>query len=117
MDKLIDKLKKHPNYNDCGMILCHEGVVRKASRNGKAVSGLKVKVDYIKLQKVLDHYKERSGIIDILLEINDEKDLIVGDTIMRLVVAGDIRENVIGTLSDCLNEIKSSVTQKTEYYK
>ncbi|KPA16968.1 molybdopterin biosynthesis MoaE protein [Candidatus Magnetomorum sp. HK-1] len=117
MDHLINKIKNHPNYHACGMILCHEGVVRKSSRNGKAVTGLRVKVDHRKLQEILDRYKKRPGIIDILFEINAEKDLVVGDTIMRLVIAGDIRENVIGTLTDSLNEIKSSVTQKTEYYE
>ena len=35
---------------------------------------------------------------------------------MLLVVAGDIRENVIATLADTLNAIKSTVTQKTEYF-
>jgi molybdopterin synthase catalytic subunit len=35
---------------------------------------------------------------------------------MMLVVAGDIRENVIETLTDTLNAIKSTVTSKTEYF-
>ena len=35
---------------------------------------------------------------------------------MMLVVAGDIRENVLATLTDTLNEIKSSVTSKTEFF-
>jgi molybdopterin synthase catalytic subunit len=39
----------------------------------------------------------------------------VGDDIMLLVVAGDIRENVIAVLNDTLNAIKTSVTNKTEF--
>jgi molybdopterin synthase catalytic subunit len=35
---------------------------------------------------------------------------------MLLVVAGDIRENVIAVLSDTLNAIKSTVTAKTEFF-
>jgi molybdopterin synthase catalytic subunit len=35
---------------------------------------------------------------------------------MVLVVAGDIRENVIGTLEKTLNAIKTTVTSKTEYF-
>ncbi len=36
---------------------------------------------------------------------------------MYLVVAGDIRETVIGTLTDTLNQIKSEVTSKKQYFK
>ena len=35
---------------------------------------------------------------------------------MLLVVAGDIRENVIAVLTDTLNQIKTTVTEKTEYF-
>ncbi|MBF0449624.1 MAG: molybdenum cofactor biosynthesis protein MoaE [Candidatus Magnetomorum sp.] len=117
MNHLIDQIKNHPDYHDAGMILCHEGIVRKTSRDGKTVTGLRVHVHHQKLQETLDFYKKRNGIIDILFEINDKVDLNIGDTIMRLVVAGNIRENVISTLTDCLNTIKSTVTHKTEYYE
>jgi len=50
------------------------------------------------------------------VQINADRDLAVGDDVMLLVVAGDIRETVIATLSDTLNEIKASVTSKTEYF-
>jgi molybdopterin synthase catalytic subunit len=35
---------------------------------------------------------------------------------MLLVVAGDIRENVIAVLNDTLNAIKTGVTSKTEFH-
>jgi molybdopterin synthase catalytic subunit len=35
---------------------------------------------------------------------------------MLLIVAGDIRENVIAVLTDTLNQIKTTVTEKTEYF-
>ena len=35
---------------------------------------------------------------------------------MILIVAGDIRENVIAVLTDTLNQIKTTVTEKTEYF-
>jgi molybdopterin synthase catalytic subunit len=35
---------------------------------------------------------------------------------MLLVVAGDIRENVITVLQDTLNAIKTTVTSKTEFF-
>jgi molybdopterin synthase catalytic subunit len=35
---------------------------------------------------------------------------------MHLMVAGDIRENVISVLKDTLDAIKMQVTRKTEYF-
>jgi molybdopterin synthase catalytic subunit len=35
---------------------------------------------------------------------------------MLLAVAGNIRENVIATLTDALNAIKATVTEKTEFF-
>ncbi len=114
---LIDMVKSHPDYHKAGMILCHNGVVRSTSRDGRSVSGLRVMVDQEKLEQVICQGKQKPGIIEILVEIAENKDLIVGEDVMVLVVAGDIRENVIKVLEETLNAIKTSVTTKTEYYK
>ena len=113
---LIERIKNHPNYNNVGMILCHNGVVRGTSRDGRKVSGLKITVDHAKLNKIIDENKKRPGIVEILVEIEENKPLSVGDDVMFLVVAGDIRDNVIMTLNDTLNAIKTTVTKKTEFY-
>ena len=117
IEKLVRKIKAHPQYDQAGMILCHNGVVRSTSRDGRVVTGLSVKVDHEKLQSILDIRKKDPGIIDILVEINADQNLCVGDDVMYLVVAGDIRENVLATLEKSLNAIKSTVTRKTEYFK
>lgn len=113
---LVDKVKNHPDYDKVGMILCHNGVVRGASRDGRPVSGLKVSVDHERLAGVIEEHKARPGVVDMLVEIAEGRDLSVGDDVMLLVVAGDIRENVIGALTDALNAIKSTVTGKTEFF-
>ncbi|MBU4419936.1 MAG: molybdenum cofactor biosynthesis protein MoaE [Proteobacteria bacterium] len=113
---LIEIIKRHPHYDRVGMILCHNGVVRGTSRDGRRVSGLNITVDYERLQKAIEKHKERPGIIEILVKISENKKLAVGDDVMLLVVAGDIRENVIKVLNDALNDIKSTVTKKTEYF-
>jgi len=115
--RLIQTIKQHPEYNNAGMILCHNGVVRRTSRDGREVTGLRVKVDHQQLEQVISENKTRPGIVDILVEIAEDQDLAVGDDVMALVVAGDIREHVISVLSDTLNAIKTAVTSKTEYYK
>ena len=113
---LLEKVKQHPGIDRAGMILCHNGIVRKTSRDGRPVKGLTVAVDHQKLAQVVSEQKKRPGIIEILVEIFADKDLLVGDDVMYLVVAGDIRENVITVLQDTLNAIKTTVTSKTEYF-
>ncbi len=113
---LLDQIKKHPYFHRAGMILCHNGVVRGTSRDGRKISRLSVSVDHQKLKQIIESNRKLPGILEILAHINEGKDLSVGDDIMYLIVAGDIRENVISVLHDTLNEIKSTVTQKTEYF-
>ncbi|MBW1889832.1 MAG: molybdenum cofactor biosynthesis protein MoaE [Deltaproteobacteria bacterium] len=117
MNTLIEKIKQHPDYPKAGMILTHNGVVRQTSRDGRPVTGLRVAVDYDKLERIVTQKKQIPGIVEILVEIFDERNLAVGDDVMFLVVAGDIRETVITTLSETLNAIKTMVTKKTEYFK
>ncbi len=116
LQMLIDKIKRSPEYSRVGMILCHNGVVRGTSRDGRKVSGLKISVDHTKLIRIIDENKKRPGIAELLVEIEENKDLSVGDDVMFIVVAGDIRDNVIPVLDDTLNRIKTTVTKKTEYY-
>lgn len=113
---LIDQIKQHPDFHKAGMILCHNGVVRSTSREGDEVTGLEMVVDHKRLEQILIEQKKRPGIVDILIHINEGKPLAVGDDVMFLVVAGDIRENVIETLTDTLNLVKSQVTRKTQYF-
>ncbi len=114
--QMIANIKKHPEYERVGMILCHNGVVRGTSRNGRKVTGLMVSVDHDKLNQIITENKQRAGIIDIQIDIAEEKKLTVGDDVMFLVVAGNIRENVISALEETLNAVKTIVTRKTEYF-
>lgn len=115
LTKLIERVKAHPRFAEAGMILCHNGVVRGTSRDGRTVTGLRVQVDHDRLAEVIAAMKAKAGIIEILVEINEGKELSLGDDVMFLVVAGDIRDRVIPVFEETLNAIKSTVTRKTEY--
>lgn len=115
-DRLIAKIKAHPAYDRVGMLLCHNGVVRGTSRDGRKVTGLRVAVDRERLAKVIAEHRSRPGIVDIQVEINADRDLSIGEDVMLLVVAGDVRENVIKVLTDTLNAVKTTVTSKTEFF-
>ncbi len=112
---LIDRIKSHPDYAKVGMILCHNGVVRGTSRDGQRVSGLTLTVDREALDAILAEQRQRPGIVDILVELQ-EGSLKVGDDVMFIVVAGDLRDHVIPVLEDTLNAIKKRVTHKTEHF-
>jgi molybdopterin synthase catalytic subunit len=116
LNSLKETIKKHPDFAKAGMILCHNGVVRQSSRDGRQVSGLRIQVDHDRLKKIIAENKKRPGIIEIRVEIAEEQDLKVGDDVMLLAVAGDIRENVIAVLSETLDAIKTTVTHKIEFF-
>lgn len=116
LTELIQTVKKHPDYHKVGMILCHNGVVRSTSRNGRKVSGLQVSVNHEKLREIIRLQKSKPGIVEILVQIAENRPLDIGDDLMFLVVAGDIRENVIAVLESTLNAIKTTVTEKTEFF-
>jgi molybdopterin synthase catalytic subunit len=116
VNALISETKRHSAYDQVGMILCHNGVVRGTSRDGRQVTGLRVTVDQKRLAEVLAEQRARPGIVDIQVDIAADTDLSVGDDVMLLVVAGDIRENVIAVLTDTLNAVKTTVTAKTEFF-
>lgn len=117
LNAMIKKVKDHPDYNKAGMILCHNGVVRKTSREGEEVTGLTLTVNHAKLKEIIEEQKAKPGIVEILVDINEGKNLDVGDDVMFIVVAGDIRENVIASLTETLNRVKAEVTSKTQFYK
>ncbi len=116
VETMMKQIKRHPDYHKAGMILCHNGVVRSTSREGDEVTGLKVFVDHKRLDEIIKEQKKRLGIIEILIHINEERELVVGDDVMFLVVAGNIRENVLESLTDTLNLVKGEATTKKQYF-
>lgn len=116
LQEVMAAIKRHPDYDKVGMVLYHNGVVRGTSRDGRAVSGLRVAVDHDKLAALVAEYRSRPGVIDIQIRIAEDRDLTVGDDVMFLAVAGDIRENVVPVLRDMLDAVKSTVTAKTEFF-
>jgi len=117
LEQMIREIKNHPDFSRAGMVLAHNGIVRATSRDGRPVTGLAVQVDHGKLKEILHKERSRPGILDIQVHIRENTKLTVGDDVMFLVVAGDIRENVIQVLADTLNQIKSLATSKTQFFQ
>ncbi|MEF3168745.1 MAG: molybdenum cofactor biosynthesis protein MoaE [Deltaproteobacteria bacterium] len=98
-----------------GMILVHEGIVRATSRNGTPVAGIDVAVDHDRLRAIVEEARTRPGIVAVEVEVREGR-FAVGEDIMLLGVAGDVRENVIQVLSETLDRIKTEATRKQEHF-
>jgi len=115
LDEMVKKIKNLPGSEGVGMILLHNGIVRGTSRDGRKVSGVKVAADRLKLDEIVNDQKKNPGIFEILVHVN-EGELKVGEDLLLIAVAGDIREHVIPVLTDTLNTVKKFVTSKTEHF-
>lgn len=115
MNKMIEDLKKGPDYAKIGMIASHLGIVRGNSLNGKTVTGMEVSFDYDKLDQINHNIKGMDGIVDVLIDVT-EGPLAVGDEVMAVVVGGDTREHVFPALIAAVNRIKSEASTKREIF-
>ena len=113
LSEMVERIKKHPDFHKAGMILCHNGVVRATSRDGRPVSEVTVRVDRKRLEAILGEIKAMTGIVEVLAHVN-EGTLRVGQDVMYIVVAGDFRENVFDAMIAAVNRIKADVTSKEE---
>ncbi len=111
---LIEEVKSNPRINKAGMILCHNGIVRGFSRDGKEVSKLSIKVDRRRLEEIVSEARKKPGIVDVKAHVN-EGELNVGDDVMLVVIAGDVRDNTFPVLQEVVNDIKKSVLEKEEF--
>lgn len=115
-NSLIEQVKAHPEFHRVGMILTHHGVVRGTSRDGRKVSGVSLRVNRDQIEGIIEFEKKSPGIVEILVKITDKQELSVGDDIMVIVVAGDIRDHVLSCMARMIDSVKQMVTSKTEYF-
>jgi molybdopterin synthase catalytic subunit len=115
ISKTIAALKQEPGFaENVGMILVHNGVVRAWSRGDKsAVARVEVRADRQRIEAIRQEIEARPGIFRVVVEAN-EGELQVGDDLLFLVVAGDVRENVKPALADLLDRIKAEAIHKRE---
>ena len=113
LQEMVAQIKANPRISEAGMILCHNGIVRGTSREGRKVSGFNVKANHEALTRIISEIKSRPGIIEVLAEVN-EGILEVGDDIMIVAIAGDIRDHVFPALQDLIHNIKQQITEKEE---
>lgn len=113
MDKLIDRLRQHPESRRIGMIASHLGVVRGSSLKGFRVSGIDVSYDSDRVNQIISDIKAVKGIVDVLVETHEGR-LGVGEEILAVAVAGETREDVFPSLIRAVDRIKAEAVHKKE---
>jgi molybdopterin synthase catalytic subunit len=112
-DAWLDEIKSEADCSGIGMYLIHNGVVRGTARSGSLVTGMDLTYDEDRLVEALETARSKPGIIAARAWINEGR-LDVGDDIMRVLVAGDIRENVFAALQQLVGSLKNHCVQEKE---
>lgn len=113
LNRMIKQLKAGKDCAKIGMIASHLGIVRGHSRKGEKVTEIDVRYNPETLNRVLEETKQMPGIVNILVETAEGR-LKVGDEILAVAVAGDIREHVFAALIRMVDRIKSEAVTKKE---
>ena len=116
LESMISAVKAHPNISKAGMILCHNGIVRGSDRTGgRRVSALKIVVNRPEIDRVRSWAESQTGIVAVAINAL-EGEFQVGDDVLYVVVAGDIREHVFSVMREVVERIKAEGVSKTEFY-
>jgi molybdopterin synthase catalytic subunit len=115
-EKLLERIRRHPNFNRVGMIASHLGIVRGNSRDGKKVKAVDIRYDMDVLGEIVKQIKEMPGIIEVVADVRAGY-LSVGDEVLFLAVGGDIREHVFPALIKGVDMIKQDAVKKREVYE
>ena len=115
IQKQIDTWKQDPEFvKRVGMILCHNGIVRGTTRTGaQPVAAVRVTPDQTRIEALRAEYEQAPGIYRVAVEAHGGE-LIPGDDLLYILVAGDIRENVKAVLAELLDRIKAEAVHKEE---
>lgn len=115
IERWIKEIKENSDFQDLGMFLVHNGVVRATSKEGKPVKGMQLTYDKEKVKHLVDELSRRDGIVSIKVWIN-EGSLHVGDDIMYALVAGKFRISVFPVLDELVSRIKQEIVSEAENF-
>ena len=123
IDAWLKEAKAHESAPMCGMYLTHNGTVRQTAKakvrygaeDTKEVTGMLFSYDEEKLKAVIAQAEAMEGIYYIRVWLNSGE-LALGDTIMQVLIGGDIRPHVIDGLQFLVGKIKSECVVEEERY-
>ncbi|MBI4775053.1 MAG: molybdenum cofactor biosynthesis protein MoaE [Deltaproteobacteria bacterium] len=115
LEALHERIRSSTDFSRVGMIASHRGVVRGTSRDGLPVASFHVKMNTERLSDIIESARKRPGIVEVLVEYQ-EGELLPGEDVLLVAVAGDLRDNVFPALVDTVDEIKRFATESWERY-
>ena len=123
VDAWLAEAKADPAAENVGMYLTHNGVVRKTAKakvrlgaeDTKPVTGLVFSYDEAAVEAVIEAAYQLPGIFFIRVWLAEGR-LEVGDSIMLVLIGGDIRPHVVDCLQTLVGRIKSECVTETEEY-
>ncbi len=123
MDEWLKEAKASENASQCGMFLCHNGVVRETPkaqvREGVEGLGSVAQVDFSYdeqgVQEAITEALTWKGVYYVRVWLN-EGVLNVGDSIMYVMIGADIRPNCIDALQRLVGKIKNDLVVEKEIY-
>lgn len=113
LQHLVDKIKKKMDPGKVGMIACHNGVVRATSRRGEPAEYLEIEKDLTAWDAVIEESRRERGIAHVEAVLFTGRRM-VGEDVLLVAVAGDIRENVFPVLEKTVNRLKREAVIKRE---
>lgn len=122
LDDMLAKAKNHEDADKVGMYLLHDGVVRvdakckvrEGEKDAPDVVGMTFRYDAEGLEQALEAALDYEGIYYVDAWLNDGY-LEPGDDIMRVIVGGDIRDNVVDGLLALVKVIKTTLVEEIEH--
>ena len=122
-DAWIQEAKADPGAENIGMYLTHTGIVRKSAKakvrygetGTREVRGMLFSYDEEKVLSVIDETMKQPGIYYVRVWLA-EGQLSLSDTIMQVLIGGDIRPRVIDGLQSLVSRIKNECVKEEELY-
>ena len=123
VDTWLAEAKADPNASKVGMYLTHNGVVRETAKaavrfgetDTKPVTGLYFSYDAKKAEDAQREALAMEGIYYVRVWLN-EGDLLPGDSIMLVLVGGDIRPHTVDALQFLVGKLKTECVVEREKY-
>lgn len=121
LNEWLAEAKAHPDAPLCGMYLTHNGVVRatpKAQvREGAeglaSITHVEFSYDEAGLEAAVAEALSQEGIYVVKVWLNEGK-CAVGDSLMYVLIGGDIRPRVIDALQALVGKIKNELVVERE---
>lgn len=122
MDQWLEEAKKSEHADQCGMFLVHNGIVRSTAkaqvRKGEdkpPVAQVDFSYDAKGVEEAIADALTWDGIYYVKVWLN-EGVLDVGQSIMYVMIGGDIRPRVVDALTKLVGHIKNDLVVEREIY-